>query len=881
MKKILGVRLPIDFFFRSLADDMGEMAVGIVLSGTGTDGTLGIRAIHGAGGTVMVQTPASAKYSGMPESVVQTGLADFVLAPEKMALQLKDYSRQLGKKAKAPVPKEDEVRQILALIRARTGHDLSLYKKSTLTRRIEKRMNLHHIGSVTDYADYLRQQPEEITSVFRDMLIGVTQFFRDQEAFEALKKRLLKYLKGLPEERNASFRTWVPACGTGEEAYSVAILILECLDELKRDMKVQIFATDIDVEAVNYARNGEYPDNIATDVNPVRLRRYFTREENVMRVKKEIRELIVFAAQDIAKDPPFTKLDLLSCRNLLIYLEADLQNRLVPLFCYSLKPGGLLFLGTSETIGKYNDLFDTHDKKWKIFEAKKTLSPVRDEAWTVLPWVGAQHKGEAEQGLPKVKEIDITSAAQKMLLQTFVPPSVIVNDKGEILYIHGQTGKYIEPAPGRPNWNIFEMARPGIQSELRSSVHYALTRMKEKRHEKLEVKTDHDRQLVNLTVRPFTPSKDAKGLVIILFEDIVEREKRKPDQKVTKKSSPDKDERLKETEKELAYTRENLQASVEELQASNEELKSTNEEMQSTNEELQSTNEELETSREELQSMNEELTTVNSELQEKIDQLFRAEDDMRILLENTNIGIIFLDNHLSIKRFTSRATKIFNLIQSDVGRPLHDIRSNLEQDDVEKDAKKVLESLQKGEKELQTKEGECYLMQTVPYRSSGNAIEGVVLTFTDLTDSKRSVETITQLKIEGAAREFAESIVETVRDPLVVLDGDLRVVSANRSFYTTFQVSKEETEKRLVYELGNGQWDIPKLRELLGKILPRDNKIEGYLVEHDFPGIGRKRMILNARRIINDAIAQRPMILLAIEDVTQKDSKQKEQSVSK
>jgi two-component system CheB/CheR fusion protein len=360
--------------------------------------------------------------------------------------------------------------------------------------------------------------------------------------------------------------------------------------------------------------------------------------------------------------------------------------------------------------------------------------------------------------------------------------------------------------------------------------------------------------------------------VTILFEEIVEREKTKPDQKVTKKTSSDKDERLKETEKELAYARESLQATVEELQASNEELKSTNEEMQSTNEELQSTNEELETSREELQSMNEELTTVNSELQGKIDQLFRAEDDMRVLLENTNIGIIFLDNHLSIKRFTSRATKIFNLIPSDVGRPLHDIRSNLKQDDVERDAKKVLESLQMGEKELRTKEEEWYLMQAVPYRSSGNTIEGVVLTFTDLTETKRSAETITQLKTETAAREFAQRIVDTVRDPLVVLDGDLRVISANRSFYTTFQVSEEETEKRLVYELGNGQWNIPKLRGLLGEILPRDNKIDDYFVEHDFPGIGRKRMLLNARRIISDIIAQGPMILLAIEDMTRRES---------
>jgi two-component system, chemotaxis family, CheB/CheR fusion protein len=879
LRKVFGVRLPIDFFFRSLADDRGEQAIGIILSGTGTDGTLGIRAIHGAGGTVMLQTPSSAKYSGMPESAVQTGLADFILTPEKMPLQLKDYSKQLLKKPKTPAPKEDKLRQILSLIRSRTGHDLFLYKKSTLTRRIEKRMNLHRISTMAAYADHLRQNPEEVTSLFRDMLIGVTQFFRDQEAFEVLKKALLKYLKDFSGD---TFRAWIPACGTGEEAYSIAILVMECLDELKRDLKVSMFATDIDLEAINSARNGIYPGNIATDVNPVRLRRYFTKEEDVLRVKKEIRESIVFAVQDVTKDPPFTKLDLLSCRNLLIYLEADLQNRIIPLFQYSLKSEGLLFLGTSETLGKYADLFEALDRKWRIFHTKKVLAPMRDDAWKTFPWVVPQSKGEAEHGGPTAKEIDLGSAAQQMLLETFAPPSIITNDKGEILYVHGQTGKYLQLAPGRPNWNIFDMARKGIQYELRAGVHYALTKMKERRYGGLEIKTGHDRQLVNLTIRPFTPAKDTEGLATVLFEDIAEREKEKPkpDQKITKPSQIHADERLKEAERELAYTRESLQATVEELQAANEELKSTNEEMQSTNEELQSTNEELETSREELQSMNEELTTVNSELQAKIDQLFRAEEDMRTLLENINIGIIFLDNQFRIKRFTSKATKLFNLILSDVGRPLHDIRSKLEHDDVEKDARKVMESLQKEGREIHTKEGEWYIMQIVPYRSSENVIDGVVITFTDVTEAKRSAEAITQLKIRAVASEFAESIVDTVRDPLVVLDGDLRVISANRSFYTMFRAAKNETEKCLLYELGDGQWDIPELRRLLGEILPRDNRIERYKVEHDFPGIGQKRMLLNARRIIQTADTGGPMILLAIEDLTDKKPRQKRQPAS-
>ncbi len=854
LKKIHGLRLPIDVFFRSLAEEEGELAIGIILSGTGTDGTLGIRAIHGAGGMVMVQHPSSAKYPGMPESSVKTGLVDVVLPPEKMSLHLKSLARRAGGKTRPPITREDRLRKILALIRSQTGHDFSFYKKTTLNRRVEKRMSLHRLGTTSAYVNYLQEHPEEVSLLFKDMLIGVTQFFRDPEAFEALKKTLLKNLQDQPEA--TSFRAWIPACSTGEEAYSITMLILECLDESKRDLKVQVFGTDIDPEGINFARSGVYAENIAVDVSPARLKRFFVREEKGLRIKKEIRELIVFAVQDVTKDPPFTKLDLVSCRNLLIYLEPELQNRVLPLFHYSLKSGGLLFLGTAETNGKHADLFGVSDKKWKIYQPKRALHPVLEAEWRAFPRVEVHPSIEMGPELQKPKEIDIASAAQKTLLETFAPASLIVNAKGEILYIHGQTGKYLEPAPGRPNWNLFDMVRKGAQFEVRSGVHYALTRLKERHYPGLQVKTNHEYHPISLTVKPFTPTKETKDLVMVTFEEVAGREKRKPDPKGGKPPR-DKDERLQEAEKELRYTRETLQATVEELQASNEELKSTNEEMQSTNEELQSTNEELETSREELQSMNEELITVNAELQGKIDQLSLAEADMKVLLENTDIGIIFLDRDLNIERFTLEAKKVFNLIPSDIGRPLHDIRSNLDYDDVEKDSKEVLETLQKKEREIQTKDGEWYLMQIVPYRSAANTIEGVVLTFTDITEVKRT--------------SGYESIVETVREPLVVLDGELKIAFANRSFYRTFQVSKEETEKRLIYELGNDQWDIPELRRLLGEILPQNNKFEDYRVEHDFPGIGRKRMLLNARRIFGKVGDKGAKILLAIEDVTRKE----------
>ena len=679
-----GLRMPIDAFFRSLAEDQGETAIGIILSGTGTDGTLGLRAIHGQGGMVMIQDPKTAKYAGMPASAVQTGLVDYVLPAEKMPSELITYVKRFARKEKMPVSEKREysLRKILALIRSRTGHDFSLYKKTTLNRRIEKRMNVHNVDEVTAYLRYLQEHPDEVQLLFKDLVIGVTQFFRDSEAFEVLRHKIIpKYLEHKPE--GYAFRAWVPGCGTGEEAFSIAIVLMECIEEMKCDIKVQIFGTDIDEDAISHARGGVYSSNIAADVNAERLRRFFTKEDSNYRVKKEIREMVVFAVQDIVTDPPFTKLDLLSCRNLLIYLEPDLQNRLLPLFHYSLKPEGALFLGTSETIGKFVDLFEVSDKKWKFFKSKKVVAALQEEVWTTLPWTHAYTmKGEVEERKPK--QVDVATIAQSTLLETFVPPSVIVNEKGDILYIHGQTGKYLEPAPGHASLNILDMAREGIKYELRSGIHYVVTKMKERRYHDLRVKTNGGHQPVNLAIKPLARPKEVQGLVLVTFEEIPP-EKPKPEQKKEKAPRRQDDGRSLELEQELAYTRETLQATIEELQASNEELKSTNEELQSTNEEFQSTNEELETSREELQSVNEELVTLNSELQAKIDQLSQAESDMKILLDSTRIGTIFLDSHLCIKRFTSEATRIFNLIPTDIGRPMHDIRSNLQYDEIERD----------------------------------------------------------------------------------------------------------------------------------------------------------------------------------------------------
>jgi len=731
-----GLRLPIDSFFRSLAQDQGDLAVGIILSGTGSDGTLGSRAIHGTGGLVLVQSPESAKYTGMPTSVAQTGVADVVLPPDKMPDQLKLIFGKEKRRAAPPPPEEDHLRKVLSLIRVRTGNDFSLYKKTTLNRRIEKRMNLLDIGGIGEYISRLKSRPEEISLLAKDMLVSVTQFFRDPDAFEALKSHVAAYASKLAS--GSTIRAWIPACGTGEEAYSIAIVIAECLEDIKQDLKVKLFGTDIDSEAVMNARAGRYADNIAADVSPARLRRYFVREEGGYRVRKEIREMIVYAVQDVTKDPPFTKLDLLSCRNLLIYFEPELQSRLLPLFHYSLKPGGLLFLGNSESVGKCTDLFEAADKKWKIFRAKTVFPAIEEEPWAVLPWVRPNSPAGHDDAAAKPRETDISMMAQRILLESFAPPSVIVNEKGEIFYIHGQTGQYLEPVQGRPNWNVFEMAREGIRPELRSGIHYTMSKGKPRRYEGLVIRADHQVHRVNVDIRPFGTERQAPGLAIVTFSEPAAEQRAKTESRGRSKSVRAKDVRLLETERELAYTRESLQATVEELQAANEELKSANEEMQSTNEEMQSTNEELETSREELQSMNEELVTVNSELQSKIDLLSRTEDDMKVLLENTNIGIIFLDTSLVIKRYTTEVTRIFKLIPGDVGRPIQDIRSNLEYDAVEDDARAVLESFEKREREVRTRDGESYLMRIMPYRTAESTIGGVILTFTNISGMKRA-----------------------------------------------------------------------------------------------------------------------------------------------
>lgn len=859
-----GQRMPIDFFLRSLAEEQGENSIGVILSGTGTDGTLGLRSILGAGGVSFLQEPSSAKYDGMPVSAIQSGLATYILPVEKMPDKLMSYVKTImGTKAKpaptAPVETTSSINKIMMIIRSKTGHDFSLYKQSTIKRRIERRMTVHNIDDKAVYARYLHEHPDEVNSLFRELLINVTSFFRDPEAFAILENDILpKLFENKPEDY--TFRVWSPGCATGEEPYSIAMILREYMDEVKQEFKVQIYATDIDDQAIAEARSGLYPSNIGIDITKERLRRFFIKEETGYRIKKEIREMVIFATQNVIKDPPFTKLDLLSCRNLLIYLEPELQNRLIQLFHYSLKPGGILFLSPSEGIGNYHELFAPISKKWRFYEVKSNFSSTRAVMTGALPLTVGQTGKAPVEAVKMMKDMNIPELTGKTLLQYYAPASVVTDEKGTILYVHGDTGRYLRPAPGHASLNVIEMAREGLQMKLRTAIYNLSTQKKEMVFKDLQVKSNGGYIRVNLAIRPFTDPVVTQSLLLICFQE--------PEPQITEKIVRSKkpivsaqSKRIQDLEHDLMYTKENLQATIEEMQAVNEELKSTNEELQSTNEELQSTNEELETSKEELQSVNEELMTVNAELQAKIEQMARMQNDMKNFLDNINIGIIFLDARLTIKRFTRESAAIFRLVSSDIGRSLSDIKSNLVDDDLIGDAQAVIDSLIPREKEGATTDNTWLLIRILPYRTLENMIEGVVITFTDITELKKAEEEIQK------AREFAENIVDTVREPLIVLDNALKVVSASRSFYRIFHVSPSETIGQRLYDLGNHQWDIPSLRELLKSILSSNKSFDDYEVCHDFPDIGIKKIVLNARRIIGKT-DEMQFILLAMEVVT-------------
>lgn len=854
-----GQRMPIDAFLRSLAEDQQENTIGIILSGTGTDGTLGLRAILGAGGITVAQEPSSARFDGMPTSAIQAGYVSHVLTAEKMSEILLSDVHTLTQQPAMPVIALSGINRILMQLRSSTGHDFSLYKKSTITRRIQRRMTQNNIEDTESYALFLKEHPVEISSLFKELLINVTNFFRDPEAFMTLKNDILPaLLANKPDDY--TFRVWIAGCATGEEAYSLAIVLRELMDEHNYDFKAQLYSTDLAEDAISTARSGFYPPNITLDITPERLRRFFIKEDGGFRVKKEIREMVVFATQNVIKDPPFTKLDLLSCRNLMIYLEPELQNRLIPAFHYALKPGGVLFLSPSESIGSHTELFAPLNRKWKFYRSNPSINSTRAVLNNSLSWTPQPAHKTPDEVIASSKETNIAELTRRTLLQLYAPASIVTDHKGHILYVYGETGKYLRPAPGQASLNMVDMAKEGLQTELRYAIQSVGSAMPMLNRE-VSIKTNGDFHPVSLTVRTLSNPDNQSHLLLVSFQELttpIANKSLRP----TRSSKPEQINQIEELKIELAYTKENLQATIEEQLASNEELKCTNEEMQSTNEELQSTNEELETSKEELQSINEELVTVNSELQAKIIQLADMQNDMKNLLDNIHIGTIFLDQQLIIRRFTRDATQIYRLVASDVGRALSDIKPELEGEDLLDAANAVLDNLIPIEREVKTASGNLYIARIQPYRTLENMIDGVVMTFTNVTEHTKSIAS-------QDSRLLAENIVNTVREPLLILNEALLIVTANRSFYDFFKVTEDQTRGRPVYELGNGQWNITALRDLLKVALADNQTFDNFLVEYDFPYIGHRKLLLNARNIINNNhLSESKLILLAMNEVS-------------
>jgi two-component system, chemotaxis family, CheB/CheR fusion protein len=863
--KTRGITLPIDHFLRSLALDQGERALCVILSGTGSDGTLGLKAIKESGGMAIVQDPESAKYDGMPRSAIDGGLADHILPADKIPQELLSYVQQPYLKPAGKIQSEEKqfagyVQKVLMLIRSVTGRDFTGYKQSTVHRRIRRRMAVHKIEHAADYHRYLQENHAEIYRLFKELLILVTSFFRDPFAFEVLAAKVIPQI--LANHRDGSpVRLWVPGCATGEEAISLAMLFREAMDKLNRHVSLQVFATDVDPEAIQRARAAEYPGAIASEVSSERLERFFIRKNGVYGLKKDIRDSIVFAVQDLVADPPFSKLDLVSCRNVLIYMDTPLQKKIMNLFHFTLSENGYLFLGTSESIGEFSDLFSPVDVKAKLFKSKKLLTRQAAPALSSGEPVQIGRTDPERHGL---KVGSLREFVQNIVLDEYAPASVLVNEKFDVLYSQGPTDRYLLYPKGEPSSNILRIVPDPLRNRLPSAISKAILDGESSLLPGLRLNLEGRARTVDVTIRPLRMPADTQKLVLLVFIDRPSSRKRR-----SKKSGEEADSFNTEIERELQITRESLQATIEEQEAANEELKSTNEELQSTNEELQSMNEEMETAKEELQATNEELVTVNSELQAKIDEMSDLNNDINNLLASTEIGTIFLNADLGIKRFTPSMTKLFSLIPTDVGRPIRDLTTKISYPGLYKDAQAVLDTLQAKETEVIAEDGRWFLMRILPYRTKENIIDGVVITFIDVTDRKRAMDQ------SRAAKRFAEKIVETVRVPLLVLDPELNVISANAQFYRKFNTTSGETEKRRIYDLGNGQWNIRRLRELLEQIVSNNSTVDDFEVEHDFPEIGLKKIFLNAHLIKEEGIHP-GMILISIEDVTVQGEMEKE-----
>ena len=944
---------PIDSFFESLAADQSDRAIGVVLSGTASDGTLGLEAIKAEGGITFAQDD-SAKHDSMPRSAVAAGCVDLVLSPAGIAHELARIAKHpygagqpLGLSMRAlddgaenyraetdraqataheddqtPLPSggsgtpptqvrkaraeakaaesakgtqvaEDGYKKILLALRNHSGVDFSLYKSATIQRRVGRRLVLGKLTTLDEYARFLRGNAKELDALYSDVLISVTSFFRNPEMFDALQREVLPAL--LKQRTDDPVRIWVLGCSTGQEAYSIAMTFVEAAEKAPRARRLQVFATDLNDTLLDKARHGLYAKTLSDDLTPERLRRFFMEEEGGYRISKMLREMVVFARQNLISDPPFSRMDLISCRNLLIYLEPSLQKRALPTFHYALKPDGFLLLGASESIGGFTDLFATVDKKHKIYSKKHAPTPAlhlpaRNEYRKQAPEARPALPLKQPQALDALAgmrgEISAQHEADRITVNQFAPPGVLVSAELQVLQFRGPTGAYLEPPAGKASFDVLKMARDGLMLPLRAAINEARKKNKTARRDKVQVKQNGTTRSVNLQVVPLKNLRER--CFLILFEEARvgdgqtgrarSAESVEPPAPAARLSARQESNRITELETDLSETHEYLQSMQEEHEAAHEELQAANEEVQSANEELQSVNEELETSKEELESANEELITVNEEMTNRNVELNRLNDDLINLQTSAKLAIVLLRRDLTIRRFSPQAEKQFELLATDVGRPISHIRHRLVEPtgsargrgegtelplDLEGLAAEVIASLREHEREVRDRAGRWHSLRARPYLTLDNKVDGAVLVLVDIDALKHSEEVI------AAARDIAENTVETVREPLLVLDKELRVGHANRSFYRAFGVSPEETIGQFIYDLGSRQWDIPRLRSLLEEVLLQNTPIEDFPVEQDFEHLGHRMMLLNARRIV-DPQRKSERVLLAIEDITER-----------
>jgi two-component system, chemotaxis family, CheB/CheR fusion protein len=812
-KAARGHRMPIDFLFRSLSLDLATHAIGIILSGTGSDGTLGLRAIKDSGGMVMVQTPSQSEFDGMPKSAVATGLVDFVLGPAEMPSKLIAFVANTYRKegvAASPVGEPDSrvLQKIFELLKASTGHDFSRYKPTTILRRIERRISVHHLHGFEAYLQLIIKTPEEVSILFKELLIGVTGFFRDSEAFAVLESAVIPTLM-VDDPKELTLRVWVAGCSTGEEAYSLAILLQERVEQIKKNVRLMIFATDIDARAIAVARGGVYSRGIEGDVSPARLARFFTLEADGLnyRIHKIIRDSLIFSEHDLIRDPPFSKIDLITCRNLLIYFESDLQSKVIALFHYALTAKGVLFLGSSESVGEFADLYTVLDRKAKIYQRKNDLQAGKRAALArFLPKSlsnEAASAGTSHLFKPSLKP-SLRDLTEQSVINFVAPVAVLVNSQGDILYLHGRSGLYLEPTAGDASINnVLKMAREGLRKELSTALFRVVSTKQSVRSIAFSVLGNDGIKKAHLsvcTVVGSTALAETTALYLIVLEETPGLDETQvhgfdptlnaaPVKLPLASGSAEINRQIQELSAQLKAKEDFLQLANHELENSNEELKSSNEEMQSVNEELQSTNEELETSKEEMQSVNEELTTVNTELQLKVTDSHRVNNDMNNLLAGTGIGTVFLDHQLRILRFTPAATKIIPLINSDIGRPVAHFMSNLiGYDTLVEDITAVLDALVTKETTVQTAEDKFYTLRILPYRTLDNVVEGAVITFIDITEMVRIRAALQKandlLRLAVVVRDSFDAI--TVQD----LDG--QTIAWNPSAVRMYGWSEQE-----------------------------------------------------------------------------------------